>query len=117
MRAARAAAASQACPATSTCTSPPICSAAVTAERVAPLICPLSCSTITRMAAMSDHLRFRLEFCHQRGDIGHLPPAGAGLGLADREQPRARREIHAQCRSRDDFERLLLCLYDVWQRD
>jgi hypothetical protein len=44
-------------PATRTCTSPPICCAAVTALAVPPRRCDLSCSAMTRAAIRSPSLR------------------------------------------------------------
>src|SRR5438034_7974597 len=98
MPAASATAPPHSCPATSRCTSAPICSAALTAARVAPLIDPWSCSAITRTVILiplwipafagmicrfaSDHLRFVLQFVQQGCHIGHLHAAHARLGLA-----------------------------------
>src|SRR5689334_25061940 len=73
-------------PATSTWTSPPQASAAVTVLRVAGLTVAWSCSAITSAVmslSSSDHFGFVLELVHQGGDVGHLD-AGAALGrLAD----------------------------------
>src|SRR6476469_8449763 len=69
--AAASAAAPALLPATSTWTSPPQASAAVTVLSVAPLMVALSCSATTN-AVMSDHLRFVLELVDQCRHVGHL---------------------------------------------
>src|SRR5690606_19990480 len=113
-------------PATSTCTSPPQASAAVTVLRVAPLRDALSCSAITRAvmdilhrwrtglaacpANTSNDLGDVLEFFDQ---LGHVldHDAGAALGgLGDLEGFEARRHIHAQVLGREGVERLFLGL-------
>src|SRR6478672_2712768 len=82
-------------PATSTWTSPPQASAAVTVLKVAPLMDALSCSAMTR-DVMSDHLRFGLEFLHQRGDVGHLDACAALGRLHHLQGLQARLDVDTQ---------------------
>src|SRR5918994_2842709 len=82
-------------PATSTWTSPPHLAAAVTVLRVAPLMEALSCSAITS-AVMSDHLRFVLEFGHQRCHVGHLDAGGAFGRLHHFQGLQVVLDLHAQ---------------------
>src|SRR6218665_1901001 len=101
-------------PATSTCTSPPQAMAAGTVFRVAGLMLAWSCSAITS-AAMSDHLRFVLEFFNESGHIGHLDALSSLERLADLQGLQARLDVHAQVLGLEDVELLLLGLHDVGQ--
>src|SRR5215218_11393624 len=99
-------------PATSTCTSEPICEAAATAlATLARTVLP-SCAATTRMA-MSDHSRFVAQLVDQLRHGLHLD-AGLALGrLLDLEGLEARRHVDAQRIGRQDLDRLLLGLHDV----
>ena len=65
---------------------------------------------------MLDHLRFVLEFGHQRRHVGHLDAGAAPGRLADLEGLDVRRRVHAKVGGLEDFERLLLGFHDVGQR-
>src|SRR6185436_7059066 len=102
-------------PATSTCTSPAIFAAALTALAVPPLSDCLSCSAMTR-AAMSDHLRFVPELVHQLAHVLHHHARLALAGLGDLQRLQSRRHVHAEVGGLERLQRLLLRLHDVGQR-
>src|SRR3954464_6980821 len=83
------------CPATSTCTSPPHCAAAVTVFKVAPRMDALSCSATTR-DVISNHLCFILELRHQRRHIGHLHTRRALGRVHDLQRLQVRLDLHPE---------------------
>src|SRR6218665_3102983 len=101
-------------PATSPCPAPPQAMAGVTVFRVGGLTLAWSCSAIPS-AAMSDHLRFVLEFFNESGHIGHLDALSSLGRLADLQGLQARLDVHAQVLGLEDVELLLLGLHDVGQ--
>src|ERR1700712_95169 len=103
------------CPATSTCTSPPHCAAAVTVLKVAPRIEALSCSATTS-AVISNHLGFVLQLRHQRRHVGHLHARGALGRLHHLQRPEVRLDFHAEVGGLEYFQLLFLGLHDVGQR-
>src|SRR3989442_1455690 len=103
--AASSAAALQPCPATRTCTSPPIFAAALTAFAVPPFSCLLSCSATTR-ATMSDHFRFILQLFDELRHILHHHARLALAGLGDLDRLQARSHVHAERVGLHHLERL-----------
>src|SRR5215475_5280162 len=102
-------------PATSTCTSEPICRAAVTAFATLLRTVLPSCAATTR-TAMSDHSRFVAQLVDQLGDGLHLD-AGLALGrLLDLEHREPGRDVDPELVRRQHLDRLLLGLHDVGQR-
>src|SRR5438094_222736 len=92
MRPAAVTAAPAFAPATSTCTSAPHCSAALTVFNVAPLTRVLSCSAMTRQA-ISDHLRIVLEFGNERGHGWHLDAGDPPGRLPDLQRHHVGRDV------------------------
>src|SRR5260221_11395271 len=102
-------------PATSTCTSGPICRAAVTAFATLLRTVLPSCAATTR-TAISDHSRFVAQLVDQ---LGHSLDLDATLALGrflDLERLEPRRDIDTQRIRRQHLDRLLLGLPDVGQR-
>src|SRR5215475_2784547 len=115
MAAADLAASAALLPATSTCTSGPICRAAVTAFATLLRTVLPSCAATTR-TAMSDHSRFVAQLVDQFGDGLHLD-AGLALGrLLDLQHLEPGRHVDAELVGRQHLDRLLLGLHDVGQR-
>src|ERR1700682_2192893 len=91
------------------------CCAAVSADSVAFFRCPWACSPISRIVAISDHLRVFVKLLHQRRHVRHLHARG----------PRGRRfhpddldlgtHVDAQPGGGELLDRLLLGLHDVGQ--
>src|SRR6266851_4596265 len=92
------------------------CCAAVSAESVAFFRCPLACSPTTRIVAMSDHLRFRVQLLHQGLDVGHLHAGRALRRRLHLHHLDLGNHVDAELLRGHLRDGLLLCLHDVGQR-
>src|SRR5947209_11529974 len=102
-------------PATSTCTSGPICRAAVTAFATL-LRTVLPSWAATTRTAMSDHSRFVAQLVQKLGDGFYLDACLALGRLFDLQHLQTGRDVDAQLIGRQHLDRLLLGLHDVGQR-
>src|SRR5262245_15392913 len=105
----------QSLPATSTCTSPPIALAAVSALAVASLRVLLSCSA-TRSVVISEHPRFVFKLADQFGGRSDFDPGFAPWRISCLQYLQTRLDIHAISVRSFLVDRFFLRLHDVRQR-
>src|SRR5262245_9858526 len=105
----------QSLPATSTCTSPPIALAAVSALLVASLRVLLSCSA-TRSVVISEHPRFVFKLADQFRGRSDFDPGFAPRRLSCFQYLQTWLDIHAISIRSFLIDRFFLCLHDVRQR-
>src|SRR5215510_1774047 len=102
----------QSLPATSTCTSPPIALAAVSALAVASLRVLLSCSA-TRSVVISEHPRFVFKLADQFGGRSDFDPGFAPWRISCLQYLQTRLDIHAISVRSFLVDRFFLRLHDV----